>query len=66
MHRHEHIKPPPLPSWYIFGRGWVRDQSDAAHNPPWQIFLHLLLWSVIAAVMVSFVALTTRGAQVCS
>jgi hypothetical protein len=53
MHRHEYIKPPPLPSWYIFGRGWARDQSDAAHHPHWQLLLHLFLWIVIAAVMVS-------------
>jgi hypothetical protein len=53
MHRHEYIKPPPLPSRYIFGRSWARDQSDAVHKPHWQLFLHLFLWTVIAAVLVS-------------
>ena len=50
MHRHENIKPPPLPSWYSFGQSWARDQNEAARN--WQIFPHLVLWDVIAAVTV--------------
>ncbi len=52
MHRHENIKPPPIPSWYSFGRSWARDQNDAARKHHRQIFPHLVLWAVIAAVMV--------------
>ena len=52
MQRHASTKPPPLPSWYSFGRSWAHDQNEALLKRHWQILPHLVLWALIAAVMV--------------
>ena len=51
LHRHEKHKA-AADTVYSFGRSWARDQNDAARKHHWQIFPHLVLWAVIAAVMV--------------
>jgi hypothetical protein len=51
MHKPSMI-PPPLPSWYSFGRGWARDLNGHG-NPLWKIVPLAVLCAVIVAAMLA-------------
>ena len=52
MHKHS-ITPPPLPSWYCFGRGWARDLNGHARNQVWKLVPLVVLWAVIVAALLA-------------